>query len=186
MLCDFAEVCGGKLFVSGAGLALLASPSQTPPYRINVSLAILGLINLADTDAQHKLTIELVRVTGSGDTRVTLSDDLPEGADPRDRGTILIYFMAPRSPEMMPGDEWSMPMAVPLYGLGLPDLGSYYFSVRIDGREMDRSSFRIVSGQQLAGRQPDGGGARGGGTGPSGAGRPREPGAGPPVPDLGV
>jgi hypothetical protein len=45
---------------------------------------------------------------------------------------------------MLPTDEWAMPMAIPMYGLGLPALGSYYFSVRIDGREMDRSSFRLV------------------------------------------
>ncbi len=65
LLCDFAEVSGGKLFVSGAGLALLASATPAQPYRVNVSLAILGLINLGDTDAQHKMTIELVYVTGS-------------------------------------------------------------------------------------------------------------------------
>lgn len=50
---------------------------------------------------------------------------------------------------MLPDDEWSLPMAVPLYGLGLPEIGSYYFSVRVDGREMDRSSFRLVPPQPL-------------------------------------
>jgi hypothetical protein len=45
---------------------------------------------------------------------------------------------------MLPGDEWSMPMAIPMFGLGLPELGSYYFSVRVDGREMDRASFRLM------------------------------------------
>src|SRR5579875_3110320 len=59
ILCDFAEVAGGKMFISGAGLALLASATPTPPFRVNVALAILGLIGLRDTDAQHKLTLEL-------------------------------------------------------------------------------------------------------------------------------
>ena len=62
MLCDFAEVSGGKLFVSGAGLALLASATPETPFRVNVTLAILGLINQEDTDVQHKMTIELVKV----------------------------------------------------------------------------------------------------------------------------
>ena len=149
MLCDFAEVSGGKLFIAGAGLALLASPSTVPPYPVNVSLAILGLINLADTDIQHKMTIELVQQYGEQEVRVMLADQLPEEGDPADRGMIVLYFMAPRSPQMQEGDEWSMPMAVPLFGLGLPQLGSYYFSVRVDGREMDRSSFRLLPAQQV-------------------------------------
>ncbi len=149
MLCDFAEVSGGKLFIAGAGLALLASPSPVPPYPVNVSLAILGLISPADTDVQHKMTIELVQQSGEQEARVMLTDQLPEEGDPADRGMIVLYFMAPRSPQMQEGDEWSMPMAVPLFGLGLPQLGSYYFSVRVDGREMDRSSFRLLPAQQI-------------------------------------
>jgi len=163
MLCDFAEVSGGKLFISGAGLALLASPAPGPPYRVNVSLAILGLIRSEDTGAQHKMTIELVQVVGDREVRVMLADDLPEGGDPADRGMIILYFMAPRSAEMQKGDEWSMPMALPLYGLGLPQLGSYFFSVRVDGREMDRSSFRLLPAQelQLDGPPPEAAGPQG-------------------------
>jgi hypothetical protein len=145
ILCDFAEVAGGKMFISGAGLALLASGTPTPPYRVNVALAMLGLIGLKDTDAQHKMTLELVHMgEDGGETRVPLAEEVPEGGDPADKGMFIAYFVAPRSPEMLPTDEWSMPMAIPMYGLGLPALGSYYFSVRIDGREMDRASFRLV------------------------------------------
>ncbi|HTV12284.1 MAG TPA: hypothetical protein VME20_10535 [Acidimicrobiales bacterium] len=147
ILCDFAEVSGGKLFVSGAGLALLSSATPAPPYRVNVTLAILGLIRPEDTDIQHKMTLELVQVGASGETRVPLADELPEGADPADRGMFLAYFLAPRSPQMLPSDEWSMPMAIPMFGLGLPQLGPYYFSVRVDGREMDRTTFRLVPPQ---------------------------------------
>ncbi len=35
-------------------------------------------------------------------------------------------------------------MAIPMFGLGLPELGPYYFSVRVDGREMDRAAFRLM------------------------------------------
>jgi hypothetical protein len=147
LLCDFAEVSGGKLFVSGAGLALLASATPTQPYRVNISLAILGLIGIGDTDVQHKMTIELVHVTARNEVRVPLADELPDGNDPADRGMFIAYFVAPRSPQMLSGDEWSMPMAIPMFGLGLPDLGSYYFSVRVDGREMDRASFRLMPPQ---------------------------------------
>ncbi len=144
VLCDFAEVCGGKLFISGAGLAMLASGTPEPPYRVNITLAVLGLIGLGDTDVQHKLTLELVQVGQPGETRVALTDEVPDGGDPADRGMFIAYFLAPRSPQMLPGDEWTMPMAIPMFGLGLPDLGPYYFSVRVDGREMDRTSFRLL------------------------------------------
>jgi hypothetical protein len=147
VLCDFAEVSGGKLFISGAGLALLASGTPTAPYRVNVTLAVLGLITPADTDLQHKMTIELAHVGANTETRVMLTDEVPEGGDPADRGMIIAYFVAPRSAEMLPNDEWSMPMAIPLFGLGLPEIGAYYFSVRVDGREMDRTAFRVVPPQ---------------------------------------
>jgi hypothetical protein len=144
ILCDFAEDSGGKLFISGAGLAMLGSATPTVPYRVNITLAILGLIRPEDTDTTHKMTLELVQMGQSRETRVALSEDLPEGSDQADRGMFIAYFRAPRSPQMLETDEWSMPMAIPMFGLGLPVLGPYYFSVRINGREMDRASFRLL------------------------------------------
>jgi hypothetical protein len=181
VLCDFAEVSGGKLFISGAGLALLASGTPASPFRVNVTLAVLGLITPEDTDVQHKMTIELVHVGTSMENRVMLTDEVPEGSDPADRGMIVAYFVAPRSPEMLPNDEWSMPMAIPLFGLGLPEIGAYYFSVRIDGREMDRSSFRVVPPQppQMIGGAPGapapGTTATGGDGAPGAQGAPEPP-----------
>jgi len=156
ILCDFAEVSGGKLFISGAGVAMLASGTPNVPYRVNVSVAILGLVGLEDTDSDHKLTLELVLVAPNGETRIALTDDLPDGGDAADRGMFIAYFRAPRSPQMLPGDEWGLPMAIPMFGLGLPELGSYYFSVRVDGREMDRAAFRLMPPQppQMFGGAP--------------------------------
>ncbi|MDA8300608.1 MAG: hypothetical protein M0005_03490 [Actinomycetota bacterium] len=169
ILCDFAEVAGGKMFISGAGLALLASGTPAPPYRVNVALAIMGLIGLKDTDAQHKMTLELVYVgPDTGETRVPLADEVPEGGDPADKGMFIAYFVAPRSPEMLPTDEWAMPMAIPMYGLGLPALGSYYFSVRIDGREMDRATFRLVLPEPPEVEGTDSSASAGQGGGPQG------------------
>jgi hypothetical protein len=144
MLCDFAEVSGGKLFITGAGISLLASGSPTAPYPVNISLAILVSIPWTETDSQHVMTIELISEATGGQERVMLSDQLPEGHAPEDMGTIVFIFSAARLPTMMDGDESTMPVAVPLFGLPLPELGPYFFSVRIDGREMDRASFRLV------------------------------------------
>ena len=144
MLCDFAEVSGGKLFITGAGISLLASGSPTAPFPVNVCLAILVSIPWTETDTRHVMTIELVSEASGAQQRVMLSDQLPEGHDPADQGMIVFVFSAARMPTMVDGDESTMPVSVPLFGLPLPELGPYFFSVRIDGREMDRSSFRLV------------------------------------------
>jgi hypothetical protein len=149
LLCDFAEVSGGKLFITGAGISMLASSAEQTPYPVNICLAIIVSIPWTDTDTQHVMTIELISEAGGSQKRVILSDQLPEGADPADRGMLAVVFTAVRVPTMVPGDESTMPMALPLFGLPLPDLGPYFFSVRIDGREMDRASFRLVARAEL-------------------------------------
>lgn len=150
LLCDFAEVSGGKLFVSGAGIGVLASATPTPPLRTSVSLAILVMLGVEDTDAPHKMTIELVYNSGGSESRVILNDELPPDADPADRGMILAQFMVPRNPQMEAEDELTLPMAIPLFGLPLPQVGLYYFSIRVDGREMDRATFRVIVQPQQA------------------------------------
>jgi hypothetical protein len=148
LLCDFAEVSGGKLFITGAGISLVASSSPQGPYQVNVCLAILVSIPWTETDAQHLMTIELVSEASGAQQRVILSDQLPEGVDAADRGMILVGFSAARLPTMTPGDETTMPVSIPLFGLALPEHGPYFFSVRIDGREMDRASFRLIPLQE--------------------------------------
>ena len=156
LLCDFAEVSGGKLFVTGAGISLVASGSPQPPYQVNVCLAVLVQIPWGETDTEHVLTVELVSEADGAAQRVMLSDQLPPQADPGDRGMIVAVFSAARMPIMVEGDESTMPMSIPLFGLPLPQHGPYFFSVRIDGREMDRASFRLVP---LAQAQAAAGGA---------------------------
>lgn len=150
LLCDFAEVSGGKMFITGAGISLLASASPEPPYQVNVCLAILVQIPWTETDVRHLLTIELVSEASGSQQRVMLSDQVVEDGDPADTGMIPVVFSAARLPSMVDGDESTMPLTVPLFGLPLPQYGPYFFSVRIDGREMDRASFRLVPMPQQA------------------------------------
>lgn len=154
LLCDFAEVSGGKLFITGAGISVLASSSDQAPFPVNVCLAILVSIPWTDTDTRHVMTIELISEADGAQKRVMLSDQLPEGADQADLGMIAVVFSAVRLPTMIPGDESTMPISLPLFGLPLPEHGPYFFSVRIDGREMDRASFRLVPRAQI--QQPPG------------------------------
>jgi hypothetical protein len=147
MLCDFAEVSGGKLFISGAGINLIATASNDgPTYPVNIALALLVRIPWTATNQQHKLKVELLSDTpGGGPKRVAINaGSAPEGSED-DEGTILALFTAGRSPNMQAGEESLMPVALPMPGVPLPDMGSYYFSIFIDGTELDRVSFRVTS-----------------------------------------
>lgn len=151
MLCDYAEVSGQKLFVTGAGISWISSRAE-PPHPVNIALALLVRIPWGATNHQHRLTIELVSDLGAADNsesgsaeRVALNNLLPPGAPEQERGMIISLFNAGRAPNMLPGEDVLMPVAIPLLGLPLPRLGSYFFSLSVDGTEVDRISFRAVT-----------------------------------------
>lgn len=143
MLCDFAEVSGQKLFVSGAGIGLVASAASEPPHVVNIALAVLVRIPWTATNQEHRLTIELVSDTDKGPERVLLNEMLPQNDPESNRGLIIALFNAGRHPAMIVGEQTLLPVALPMYGLRLPSLGSYFYSVSLDGTEVDRVSFRL-------------------------------------------
>jgi hypothetical protein len=146
LLCDYAEVSGGKLFITGAGISQLGTVTTDPPHPVSVALAIVVRIPWGKTNQQHRLVIELLSEIDTGPAqRVPLGDQVPEGVDQSLAGTIVALFNAGRAPTMLPGEETLMPVALPMQGLPLPRLGSYFFSISIDGTEVDRVSFRVAS-----------------------------------------
>jgi len=151
LLCDHAEVCGGKLFVNGAGVNLLGTPTTEPPHPINICLALIVTIPWTATNHQHRMTIELLSDPGGGAPveRIALAPRDPEQSV-EDEGVILALFNAGRAAHMVVGEETLMPVALPL-SLPLPRTGSYFFELGIDGTHLDRLSFRVVSPTQMAG-----------------------------------
>lgn len=143
MLCDYAEVAGGKLFISGAGINLVGCGVAEPPHPVSISLAILVTTPWNATNQPHRMTIELISDQGAdgGAHRVALTDT--EMPNPEDKGLIVAEFNVGRSPTMKPGEDSLMPLALPMHGLGLPSPGSYFFAVAINGTEVDRVSFRV-------------------------------------------
>lgn len=155
MLCDHAQVEGGKLFVSGAGISLVGAPPVGPPYPVSVALAALVTIPWTATNQQHTLTIELVSEVGGGSSeRVAIASGLPPGADPADEGKIVAQFTAGRSPIMHAGDDSLMPIAVPLHGLPLPRPGDYFFQFAVNGTPAARVSFRLQPAGPVVGMAP--------------------------------
>jgi Family of unknown function (DUF6941) len=142
LLCDYAELAGGKLFISGAAINLVGTPIAEPPVRINIALAIMVTIPWNATNQPHRLTVELVADQAGGSQRVSLSEALPPNADPADKGLLIADFNVGRSAVMNPGEDTLMPIALPMLPLMLPQPGSYFFDIKIDGSPMDRVSFR--------------------------------------------
>lgn len=145
LLCDHAQVTNdGKLFVSGAGISRLGLFSAEPPHAVNFALALMTTIEWQETNHPHKMTIELILDQGGehGAERVPLPSQLPPGASAQDAGIIFAEFNAGRPPNMSAGEQTLMPVALPFPAFPLPAPGSYFFTIKIDGTETARVSFR--------------------------------------------
>lgn len=141
LLCDFAQVHAGKLFISGAGINVLASPAPAAPYPVGVSLALLIRVPWEDTNSTHHLRVGLIDEDGHP---VAITEP-PPGVEvpPGDRGAILATFQVGRSPMLRTGEETLVPVALPL-ALALPKLGAYEITIAIDAVEAPRVPFRLV------------------------------------------
>jgi hypothetical protein len=147
IFCDFAEVSGGKMFISGAGISLVGTSETTAPFPLTAALALLITVPSAETDRPHRLTIELSTWDENGEQRVEMTQTTPETL-PGEAGLIVHPFFVERGPNVADGDEISIPLAVPLLQFPLPRLGGYSFSAFIDEVEMDRVRFRVLPLQQ--------------------------------------
>lgn len=148
LFCDFAEVSGGKLFISGAGISLVGAVQPAPPYPLTAALAILITVPEKETDRPHRLTVELLRRDGDGaEQRIAMTGPAPDTI-PGEEGLVVHPFAIERGSNLIEGDDVCVPLALPLSQFPLPQLGGYTFSVHIDDVEMDRASFRLVPIQQ--------------------------------------
>ena len=71
ILCDFAEISGGKLFISGAGITVMITQNPEPPHPVTLSLAVLVRIPWTATNQQHRFgDLAHVRAPERGWSRV--------------------------------------------------------------------------------------------------------------------
>lgn len=144
MLCDFAQVHQGKLFVSGAGINLLGTPSPAPPHPINVCVAGLISVPWTQTNQMHHL---VVAVDDADNNRVQLATPAPGAVVAEgEEGAFTADFNVGRAPIMLAGEETLLPFVFPIAG-EFPNLGSHVVIVSVDGTELARASFRILAAQ---------------------------------------
>jgi hypothetical protein len=149
LLCDYAQVWQGKLFVSGAGINLLGASDPNPPYGVGVHVAVIVTVPWTAHNQQHTLKVSLVDPDGQLVPMEGLM--LPPGAPESDRGRLIATFTAGRGPHMQAGDESLMPIALPLQAR-VPSLDSYNVVADIDGSEVGRAVFRVTTMQALSGQ----------------------------------
>ena len=149
MLCDFAQVHQGKLFISGAAIGILATPSAEPPHPISAYIA--GMITVAwdQTDRPHHLGVAVDTADGE---RVHLATGAPDGPHGRQPGAFVADFTVARSALMKPGDDSLIPFAFGIQA-AVPHLGAHVAMVEVNGIELARIRFRIAAAKLGGGFQ---------------------------------
>ena len=139
MLCDHAQVAGGKLFIAGANIDRMQIPAGTPPpYMINFGAAGLVRVPWTATNTEHTLTFKLVTEDGQ-------DPPLPAGAESGPQGIGgELKFNVGRPPQMASGDDQTVPFAFNFQGLPLMIAGRYVLALSLDGSEERRLTFTVA------------------------------------------
>src|SRR5260221_4161821 len=129
VLCDFAEVINGKLYLQGAGWTRLLA---NQPFAIAV--ALFWRIPWGNANQKQEITIRLV--TEDGDPFLD-----PEGNPVRADGQIEVG----RPPGLKEGASLDAPLAVRLGAMTFPP-GGYRFELEVNGQLEAFASFDAVGG----------------------------------------
>lgn len=146
MVCDFAQVHQGKLFVSGAAIGILATPSVTPPHPVSAYIAGIVTVPWDQTDREHQIVVAVDTADGE---RVHL---VPGSSSGPQAGAFIADFTVSRSELMRPGDDSLIPFAFGIQA-AVPHLGAHVALVDVDGVEAARLRFRIAAAKPGGGFQ---------------------------------
>jgi hypothetical protein len=122
ILCDWAEVLNGKLYLQGAGWGRV--PPGSP-----VGIAIAALVHVPYTETNKKHDVSIV---------LTTEDGTPYPAE--SPFEMAAQFELGRPPGMRPGEGSIVPMAAKLLGVAF-EPGGYYFAAIVGDAEAARVSF---------------------------------------------
>lgn len=145
LLCDHAEVAGGKLFINGAAIDRMElPPNATPPFQAQFTVAGIVRVPWTATNVEHRLSFRFITEDGN-------EPELPEGANVGSEGIGgEMRFNVGRPPHATSGQEQLVPFAFSFQGLPLMRTGRYVVVLSLDGSEVRRVWF-VVSQQQPSG-----------------------------------
>jgi hypothetical protein len=152
ILCDYAQVHAGKLYVTGANVNLVMTPQAVPPHPINLWAGIIVTVPWNAHNEAHRLN---VRLEDQDSHPVPFAQQLPGAQVPEDfDGSVVAQFNVGRAPIMQQGDESLVPLAVAL-NIGLPKVGPYRVVLSVDKDQIAVARFRVLH-MQMANLQPMG------------------------------
>ncbi len=128
MLCDAADVSGGKLYILGGGWDQLVRRTDA------IALTFAAVLSIPWQLTNRRLNLELSLLNADGDV-VEDGDGEPVMA----AGDITIG----RPPHVRPGASQNVPLTTPFKPLGLRS-GGYLCTLAIDGKVHARCSFNVV------------------------------------------
>jgi hypothetical protein len=148
-LCDTVEGVGGKLYALGIGwntLLVHGFPARHP--RLGIGLVIH--VPYTATNQQHQFFVHLESEDGVrlplAEATASVDDELVEdGKVMRLGGQVNVG----RPPDLAPGDEQVIALAVQLDGIEFPSAGLYAAVIVMDGSEEERLLFRLRQVQQI-------------------------------------
>ena len=128
LLCDYAEVIGGKLYIMGGGWTVCG------PGPRQMAVAVRVLVSWDETNTPHEMTLILQDENGG----------VIELGDPPEKVVHEGKFEVGRPPGVPVGTELDFTAVVGFVGLPLePDKG-YRWQFEIDGEPAAYASFRTA------------------------------------------
>lgn len=142
MLCDHAQVEGGKLFISGAAIDRTDIPiGIVQPFAVTFAVAGLIRVPWTSTNMEHALGFHFVTEDGQ-------NPELPPGTDAGPDGISgEMRFNVGRPPTATIGQEQLVPFAFNFQGLPLMQIGRYVVALSLDGAEIRRLPFVVSQAQ---------------------------------------
>lgn len=141
MLCDSVVSAEGKLYVQGGGWNVL-NAITLPTRHPRIGLAIIIRVPYTATNQMHEFAVRLEDSDG-GPLRL---GEAPAGFESED-GFIRSLggqFNVGRPPNLQPGDEQIVPIAINLDGLLFETAGGYQVVIAIDGTDVKVIPLRVI------------------------------------------
>lgn len=127
-LADAAQDVAGKIYVIGGGWSFINATN--PPPTVLHHLALVALLSISWTEANETFKFEVNLVS---------EDEQPVITEPLS-GELLIG----RPPHLPKGSDQLVPLVINFNDLAFESLGTYAFTLRVDGEEIARAPFHII------------------------------------------
>lgn len=128
ILCDFAQVREGLLFVSSGGITRIHRAPE-PPMAMGVALAFVLEIPPDEIELAHEVKVTVTR---------------PEAVETVTEATVGLQLRQEQITGIQPGESIQFPWVVPLHNVGLPAYGAYDVKVSVDSQTPELLTFYVV------------------------------------------